>query len=143
MAFKGNAICTSFKRELLEGKHDFTSDIFKMALYDNTAELDADTTDYTSAGEISAAGYTPGGVALDVVVPAQGNGRAWASFGDKSILTATTARGALIYNTTAGGGSGTTNAVCVLDFGSDKTSTLRFGVEFPTADWLNALILIK
>lgn len=144
MAFKGNYRVTSFKRELLEAQHDFRSHTFKLALYTNAANLDQTTTDYTSAGEIAASGgYVAGGVPLTVIAPVEGNGRAWSDFADLTISGAHTARGALIYNATAGGGSGTTNAVCVLDFGRDITSVNEFKVKFPTADWLNAIVLIK
>ena len=143
MAFTGNYKCTSFKRELLEAKHDFRSHTFKLALYNNTAELNASTTDYTTTGEINDAGYTAGGYDLTVVAPVSGNERAWADFEDLIIPIALSARGALIYNSTTEGGSGTTEAVCVLDFGSVKTSTSQFTVTFPTADHLNAIVLIK
>ena len=143
MAFKGNKQCTSFKRELLEAKHDFRSHTFKLALYDNTAELDATTTDYTTEGEITDSGYTAGGYDLTAIAPVQGNQRAWADFEDLIIPLALSARGALIYNSTTEGGSGTTEAVCVLDFGSTKTSSTEFKITFPSADYLNAIVLIK
>lgn len=143
MSFKGNHRCTSFKRELLEAKHDFRSHTFKLALYDNTAELDASTTDYTTDGEITDAGYTAGGYALTAIAPVEGNLRAWADFEDLTISLALSARGALIYNSTTEGGAGTTEAVSVLDFGSLKTSTTQFKVTFPSADYLNAIVLIK
>jgi len=143
MAFKGNYLCTSFKRELLEAKHDFRSHTFKLALYDNTASLDDTTTNYSATGEISAAGYSAGGVVLTAVAPTTGSKRAWTDFEDVSIAAALSARGALIYNTTTFGGSGTTEAVCVLDFGTLITSITNFQVTFPTADYLNAIVLIK
>lgn len=143
MAFRGNARCTSFKREILEAKHDFRSHTFKLALYGESADLDATTTDYTTDGEISDAGYTAGGYDLTVVAPVEGNERAWASFEDLTIPLALSARGALIYNSTTEGGSGTTEAVCVLDFGRTRTSTTQFKVKFPSADYLNAIVLIK
>ena len=147
MAFTGNAMCTSFKKELLEGKHDFTNgqDVYKLALYDNSASFTAATTAYTSSNEVSNSGsYTAGGGALTNVTPTTSGTTALTDFADKTYTSATiTARGALIYNTQAGGGSGTTNTVVVLDFGSDKSSTSGdFQIVFPTADATNAIIRI-
>ena len=144
MPFKGNHRCTSFKLGQLRALHDFDNHTFKLALYTDAANLDAETTDYTSDGEIPASGgYTAGGVALTLAGTFSGNKRAWADFEDLIISGAHTARGALIYNTTAGGGSGTTDAVCVLDFGRDVTSVNQFEIKFPTPDWLNAIVLNK
>ena len=147
MAFTGNAMCTSFKKELLEGKHDFTNgqDVYKLALYDNSASFTAATTAYTSSNEVSNSGsYTAGGGALTNMTPTTSGTTALTDFADKTYTSATiTARGALIYNTQAGGGSGTTNTVVVLDFGSDKSSTSGdFQIVFPTADASNAIIRI-
>ena len=147
MAFTGNAMCTSFKKELLEGKHDFTNgqDVYKLALYDNSASFTAATTAYTSSNEVSNSGsYTAGGGALTNVTPTTSGTTPLTDFADKTYTSATiTARGALIYNTQAGGGSGTTNTVVVLDFGSDKSSTSGdFQIVFPTADASNAIIRI-
>ena len=147
MAFSGNFMCTSFKKELLEGKHDFTNgqDVYKLALYDNSASFTAATTAYTSSNEVSNSGsYTAGGGALTNVTPTTSGTTALTDFADKTYTSATiTARGALIYNTQAGGGSGTTNAVVVLDFGSNKSSTSGdFQIVFPTADASNAIIRI-
>ena len=147
MAFTGNAMCTSFKKELLEGKHDFTNgqDVYKLALYDNSASFTAATTAYTSSNEVSNSGsYTAGGGALTNVTPTTSGTTALTDFADKTYTSATiTARGALIYNTQTGGGSGTTNTVVVLDFGSDKSSTSGdFQIVFPTADATNAIIRI-
>ena len=147
MAFTGNAMCTSFKKELLEGKHDFTNgqDVYKLALYTNSASFTAATTAYTSSNEVGNSGsYTAGGGALTNVTPTTSGTTALTDFADKTYTSATiTARGALIYNTQAGGGSGTTNTVVVLDFGSDKSSTSGdFQIVFPTADASNAIIRI-
>ena len=147
MAFTGNAMCTSFKKELLEGKHDFTNgqDVYKLALYTNSASFTAATTAYTSSNEVSNSGsYTAGGGALTNVTPTTSGTTALTDFADKTYTSATiTARGALIYNTQAGGGSGTTNTVVVLDFGSDKSSTSGdFQIVFPTADASSAIIRI-
>jgi hypothetical protein len=147
MAFTGNAMCTSFKKELLEGKHDFTNgqDVYKLALYDNSASFTAATTAYTSSNEVSNSGsYAAGGGALTNVTPTTSGTTALTDFADKTYTSATiTARGALIYNTQTGGGSGTTNTVVVLDFGSNKSSTSGdFQIVFPTADASNAIIRI-
>jgi len=147
MAFTGNAMCTSFKKELLEGKHDFTNgqDIYKLALYTNSASFTAATTAYTSSNEVSNSGsYAAGGGALTNVTPTTSGTTALTDFADKTYTSATiTARGALIYNTQTAGGSGTTNTVVVLDFGSDKSSTSGdFQIVFPTADASNAIIRI-
>ena len=147
MAFTGNAMCTSFKKELLEAQHDFTNgqDVYKLALYTNSASFTAATTAYTTSNEVSASGsYSAGGGSLTNVTPTTSGTTAFTDFADLTFTSATiTARGALIYNTQAGGGSGTTNTVVVLDFGSDKSSTSGdFQVVFPTADATNAIIRI-
>lgn len=147
MAFTGNFLCTSFKQEVLQAKHDFTASTghtFKLALYDNSASFTAATTDYTTSNEISGTGYTAGGGTLTNITPTTSGTTAFADFADLVFSTATiTARGALIYNTTTGGGSGTTETVAVLDFGADKTSTAGdFTIVFPTADASNAIVRV-
>jgi hypothetical protein len=148
MAFTGNFMCTSFKQELLQAKHDFTASTghtFKIALYTNSASFTAATTDYTSTNEVSNSGsYSAGGGTLTNITPTTSGTTAFADFADITFTSATiTARGALIYNTTTGGGTGTTDTVAVLDFGSDKTSTAGdFQILFPTADASNAIIRI-
>ena len=139
------AMCTSFKKELLEGKHDFNAtsgDTFKIALFTSSATLGASTTNYSSSNEVSGTGYTAGGNTLTNVDPTTSGTTAFTDFADTTWATATiTANGALIYNTTADAGSGTTNAVCALAFGGDKTSTNGdFVIQFPTADASNAII---
>ena len=140
------AMCTSFKQELLEGQHDFRTSghTFNIALYTSSATLGASTTDYTTSDEVTGTGYTAGGQALTNVNPTTSSTTAFTDFADETFTTATiTARGALIYNTTTGGGSGTTDSVIVLDFGGDKTSTAGdFTIQFPTADASNAIIRI-
>ena len=135
MAFTGNYTCNSFKSGLIDGDFDFATDTFKIALYTNNATLNADTAAYTATGEVSASGYTAGGVALTVEKGITG-GTAYISFEDVTVSAAFTARGALIYKD---GGA----AVCVLDFGSDKTSTATFTVTFPTASSTDALIRLS
>ena len=147
MAFSGNFMCTSFKQELLEGAHNFKNsggDTFKLAMYTNSASFNAATTAYTTSNEVTGTGYSAGGLALTRVDPSTSGTTALTDFADLTFSTATvTARGALIYNTTAGSGSGTTDTVVVLDFGSDKTSTAGdFTIQFPTADASNAIIRI-
>ena len=135
MAFTGNYTCNSFKSGLINGDFDFDTDTIKMALYTNSATLNADTAAYTATGEVSASGYTAGGVTLTVSKGITG-GTAYISFADATISAAITARGALIYKD---GGA----AVCVLDFGSDKTSTTTFTVDFPVASSTDALIRLS
>jgi hypothetical protein len=147
MAFTGNFMCTSFKKELLQAKHDFTAstgDTFKLAMYTNSASPTAATTDYTTSNEITGTGYSAGGGTLTNVTPTSSGTTALTDFDDLTFSTATiTARGAIVYNTTAGSGSGTTNSVVILDFGGDKTSTAGdFTIVFPTADASNAIIRI-
>lgn len=147
MAFTGNFMCTSFKVELLKAQHDFTNgnDQFKVALYDNSASFTAATTAYTATNEVAASGsYAAGGGTLTNVTPTSSSTTAFTDFDDITFTSATiTARGALIYNSQTGGGTGTTNTVVVLDFGSDKSSTSGdFQIVFPAADASNAIIRI-
>ena len=147
MAFSGNYMCTSFKQELLVGSHNFTAstgDTFKLAMYTNSASFDASTTDYTATNEISGTGYSAGGGTLTNVTPTTSGTTALTDFADLTFSSSTlTARGALIYNTTTGAGSGTTDTVVVLDFGSDKASSAGdFTIVFPTPDASNAIIRI-
>ena len=145
------AMCTSFKKELLEGVHNFKNsggDTFKLALYaegsggksSTTATLGATTTAFTTTGEVANSGsYTSGGGTLTKVAPTSSGTTAFTDFSDLSFTTATiTAMGALIYNST-----NSNKAVCVLDFTSNKTSTSgTFTIQFPTADASNAIIRI-
>ena len=149
MAFTGNYMCTSFKKELMYGAHDFdvsTGDTFKIALYTSSATMTAATTAYATTNETSGTAYVAGGEALTKVDPVTSGTTALTDFSDETWSTATiTARGALIYNTTPNTTSiALTNpSVVVLDFGSDKTSTAGdFTVVFPTADASNAIIRI-
>ena len=136
------AMCTSFKVELLKGVHDFSaaSNVFKLALYTSSASLGAGTTAYTSSNEASGTGYTAKGSFLTSIDPSSSSTTALTDFNDLTFSTATiTARGALIYNEAATGDP----AVAVLDFGGDKTSTNGdFTIQFPTADASNAIIRI-
>lgn len=145
MAFTGNAMATSFKKQLLEGVHDFRAtggDVFKLALYTNDASFTAATTQFTTTNEVADSGsYVSGGGNLSNVNPAQAGTTGFVDFDDISFTNATiTARGALIYNSTPTH-TYTNPVVAVLDFGSDKTSTTgTFTVQFPTADASNAII---
>lgn len=128
----------TFKTQLLNGGFNFTSGTFYIALYTASATLNADTTAYTANGEVVAAGYTAGGQQLTVsTTPTSSNNVAYISFNNVTWNAALTARGALIYK---GGDNG---AVCVLDFGSDKTSTSTFQVQFPAASSNSAIIRIN
>lgn len=143
MAFSGNFMCTSFKKELLDALHNFQlsgGDTFKIALYDNNASFTAATTAYTATDEVTGTGYTAGGNTLTRIDPTSSGTTAFTDFADTTWSSSTiTARGALIYNSTAAGNP----AVVVLDFGADKTSTNGdFTVVFPTADATNAIIRI-
>jgi hypothetical protein len=129
--------------ELLAGTHNFTTgtgDTFKLALYDNSAAFTAATTAYTVTNEVSGTGYSAGGGTLTNVTPTSSGTTAFIDFADLTFSTATiTARGALIYNSSAAGNP----AVCILDFGADKTSTAGdFTIVFPTADASNAIVRI-
>jgi hypothetical protein len=137
------AMCTSFKQELLQAKHDFTNgtgNTFKLALYTSSATLGASTTAYSATNEASGTGYSAGGSALTNVTPTTSGTTALTDFADLTFSTATiTARGALIYNDTQAGDP----SVVVLDFGSDKSSSAGdFTITFPTADASNAIIRI-
>jgi len=144
MAFTGNFLCTSFKKELLEAVHNFKNSggsTFKLALYTNSASFTAATTAYTASNEVSASGsYSAGGGTLTRVDPTTSGTTALTDFDDLTFTSATiTARGALIYNDSAAGDP----SVCVLDFGSDKTSTAgNFTIVVPTADASSAIIRI-
>ena len=140
MAFTGNWACNGFKTGLMNGTFNFTSGTFYIALYTNDATLDASTTAYTATGEVVASGYTAGGLALTIAqAPTVGNSgsTAYISFDNAVWTSALTARGALIYQN--GGGN---PAVCVLDFGADKTSTATFTVQFPAVSNTSAIIRI-
>ena len=144
MAFNGNFMCTSFKKELLQGTHNFTAssgNTFKLALYTNSASFNAATTAYTTGNEVSNSGsYSAGGGTLSKVTPTSSGTTALTDFADLNFTSASiTARGALIYNDSVSGNP----TVAVLDFGSDKTSTSgTFTIQFPTADASNAIIRI-
>lgn len=144
MAFNGNFMCTSFKKEILQAIHNFTAssgNTFKLALYTNSASFTAATTAYTTGNEVANSGsYSAGGGTLVSVTPASSGTTAFCDFADLDFTSATiTARGALIYNSSATGNP----TVAVIDFGADKTSTNgTFTIQFPTADASNAIVRI-
>ena len=135
MAITTNAICNTFKKELLQGKHDFdtSSDTYKLAMYTSLATLGASTENYITSNEVSSSGYVAGGKALVNQGVKVSSAVAITSFANLSFTGVTlSAQGALIYNTTTDGGTGTTDAVCVLDFGGVKTATAgTFTIQFP------------
>ena len=137
------AMCTSFKKELLEAKHNFLNsggNTFNLALYTSSASLEAGTTAYTTSNEVSGTNYTAKGASLTRVDPSISGTTALTDFSDLTFSNVTlTARGALIFNDSASGDP----SVCVLDFGADKSaSSGDFTVVFPTADSSNAIIRI-
>ena len=137
------AMCTSFKKELLEAKHNFLlsgGNDFKLALYTSSATMAAATTAYTTTNEATGTNYTAKGASLTRVNPATSGTTAFTDFADLTFGTATiAARGCMIFNDTASGDP----AVAVFDFGGDKTSTAgSFTITFPTADASNAVIRI-
>ena len=144
MAITTNAIASSFKKELLEGKHDFTASTgsaFKLAMYNSNAVLGKSTTSYTTGSEVtSPAGYTAGGKALVNTGTSVASSVAITSFSNLSFTNVTlTARGSLIYNT-----SNSNTGVCVLDFGSDKTATAgTFTIQFPAYTTSAAILRIS
>lgn len=144
MAFSGNYMCTSFKVELMQAVHNFTTgtgSTFKLALYTNNASFTAATTAYTATDEVGASGtYSAGGGTLTNVTPTSTSTTAFTDFADLSFTGATiTAFGAMIYNDSAVGNP----SVCILDFGGAKTSTTgTFTIIFPTADATSAIIRI-
>ena len=143
------AVCNSFKKELLEGEHDFRSsggDAFKLALYTDSATLGATTTAYITGNEVSASGsYAAGGGALTNQGASGSGATAFIDFADLSFTSATiSAQAAVIYNSNTSATTNTNAAVMVLDFGAVKTSTSgTFTIQFPTADSSNAILRIS
>lgn len=144
------AMCTSFKQELLVATHNFTlstGNVFKIALFRATASIvgtyGAATTNYSnmtaSSDEATGTNYTAGGNTLTNVTPVTSGTTAYVDFADTTWVSATvTASGAMIYNSSA-----SNKAVAVLSFGGDKTSTAGdFTIIFPTPDATNAILRI-
>ena len=142
MAFSGNFLCTSFKKELMTGTHNFTAtsgNTFNIALYDNSASFTAATTAYTTSNEISGTNYSAKGQALNPVTPTTSGTTALVDFADEvfSNVTISAVRGGLIFNDSASGDP----SVAVLDFGADKAASAGdFTIVFPTADASDAII---
>jgi|TARA_R100001369_G_scaffold84283_1_gene117098 hypothetical protein len=137
------AMATSFKKELLEAKHNFLNSggsTFNLALYTSSASLGAATTAYTTTAEVSGTNYTAKGAALTRVDPSTSGTTAFTDFADLTFSNATvTANGAMIFNDSVSGDP----SVCILAFGGDKTSTAGdFTIQFPAADASNAIIRI-
>jgi hypothetical protein len=136
------AMCTSFKVQLLSGAQNFntgTTKVYKIALYTSAATLGASTTSYSTTNEVVGTAYNAGGETLTISqVPTSSGTTAFIDFADKVWANSTiTARGALIYNSTDN------TAVAVLDFGSDKASSNGdFTIIFPTPDASNAILRI-
>jgi hypothetical protein len=145
MAITTNAICNSFKKQLLEATHNFSNpggNTFKLAMYTNSAALGKSTTSFTTGGQVSSpsGGYSSGGKALVNTGTSLATNTAITDFADLSFVGVTlTARGALIYNDTASGDPG----VAVLDFGGDKTATAgTFTIQFPAFTTSAAILRI-
>ena len=137
--------CTSYKAELAQGLHNFTAvtgDVFKIALYLSSATLNADTTVYSSAGEVPTSGtnYTLGGIALTNITPLAASNTGYWSFDDATFSNVTlTCAGALIYNSTNGN-----RAVCVLNFGQTITKTAsNLVVTFPPMGATDSVLRIS
>lgn len=136
------AMCTSFKAELMTATHNFTTgtgNTFKIALYTSSATMSASTTAYSATNEVSGTGYSAGGATLTNVTPTTSGTTAYTDFADVTWSSSTiTANGALIYNSTS-----SDKAVVVLAFGSDKSSTSGdFIIQFPAAGAGTAIINI-
>jgi hypothetical protein len=139
MAFTGNYLCTSFKSELLQAVHNFASHTFKMALFTNSATLDATTTAYSTANEVSGTGYSAGGATVTSITINTSGTTAFIDFADVSFANSTiTARGALLYNSSA-----SDKAIAVFDFGADQaSSSSTFTITIPTAGASSAIVRI-
>ena len=137
-----STLTTSFKKELLEGTHNFKAsggNSFKLALYTSSAALGATTTAFTTTGQSSGTNYTSGGAALTNIAPTSSGTTGVTDFSDLTFGTATvTARGCMIYNDT-----NSDKSVATIDFGGDKTSTAGdFTIVFPAAAASTAIIRI-
>lgn len=142
------AVCATFKQQLLDGDHDISSDTLKLALYSNAATLDANTSAYSASNEVGDSGsYSAGGGTLananvSLTKTNATSSTAFVDFDDLSFTSATiSAQAALIYNTS----SANVNAsIAVLDFGGVKTSTNgTFTIQFPTNDASSAILRIS
>ena len=154
MAISSSTVTTSFKTQVLTGTHNFTAssgDTFKIALFTSSASLGASTEDYSTSNEItntSGSAYSAGGLALtgQSVTGSTSASTAYVDFSNDPQWTSAsfTANGAMIYNTTTDGGTGTTDAVCILAFGSDFTATNgTFTVQFPAPGTSTAILRLS
>ena len=137
MAFTGNYSCNTLRSGLVNGTINFATDTFYLALYTNSATLDQTTTAYTAVGEASGGNYVAGGLVVTASIASENTSTGsttYVNFSSPAWTGAITARGALIYT------PGDNGAVCVLDFGSDKTSTTSFTVQMPANTSTSALI---
>jgi hypothetical protein len=129
---------SSFKQQILLGEHDLDTDVIKIALYTSAADLGPSTTVYTTSGEVVGTGYSAGGNTLAGAVVSLSDATAYVTFNNTTWTSVNfTARAALIYNS-----SKSNKAIAVLDFGSDKTSTTNFQIQFPAASSSSAIIRI-
>ena len=138
MAFTGNYSCNTLRSGLVNGTINFASDTFYLALYTNAATLDQTTTAYTVTGEATGGNYVAGGIVVTATITSEANNAGgsttYINFSSPAWTGVIMARGALIYT------PGDNGAVCVLDFGSDKTSTTSFTVQMPANTSTSALI---
>jgi len=144
-----NALCTSWKVEILQGLHNHTSgsgggsattgNAFKIALYTSSASLSAATTAYSATNEVSGTNYSAGGAALTNVTPTSSSTTSFLDWADVTWSSSSiTTRFALVYNSTV-----SNKAVLVLDFSSDQTSSSGdLTISWPTADASSAIIRI-
>ena len=140
MAFTGNYSCNTLRSGLANGTINFASDTFYLALNTNAATLDETTTAYSATGEATGGNYVAGGEVVTATIGSEpnnaGGSTTFINFSSPAWTGVITARGALIYT------PGDNGAVCVLDFGSDKTSTSTFTVQMPANASNSALIRI-
>jgi hypothetical protein len=142
------AVCATFKEQLLDGDHNISSDTLKLALYTDAATLDANTSAYSASNEVgdsgsySAGGGTLAGANVSLTKTNATASTAFVDFDDLSFTSATiSAQAALIYNTSS---ANVNAAICVIDFGGVKTSTSgTFTIQFPTNDATNAILRIS
>jgi len=123
----------------MNGSIDFSTDTFYLALYTNAATLNQTTTEYTASNEATGGNYVAGGQAVTATVSTQTTSSGsivYVSFSSPAWTGQITARGALIYK------AGTNGAICVLDFGNDKTSSSTFTVQMPADTSTSALIRV-
>jgi len=145
------AMCTSFKTQLLTGTHNFgvgvvraatTADVFNAALYLASASLGAATTAYSATGEVSGTGYIPGGIPIaNWNAPAATGTTAFTtptvSFIYTTVTLSTSFDSVLVYNVTQGG-----KAVSVHTFGAQTITAGTFTLTMPSNTSTTALLRI-